>query len=278
MYHNVNTNPVYRKAVCQRRLTLRKVQRNQRLPRILPITVNSKRNRRRTPQRAPKTNHPEENSRHDPAIPLRRAPPKAHQPDRRRDRDRRRHDEPKLRLIDAAVAPRHEPDDDIADLACDGGAEDAADEGGDVDEAGAERGEVVGRLAAVDGRHGLGEDDEPADAEGVDERAPEDGGVGEEDEWPEGYFEPVVSTETTVPRLQGLEEGLGRLSAEVGCVALGAGGKRRRFLAEACCGAGDRRCRRWCSHGARCGGNGCRLYMFVLEVVRVRLFHAEVEG
>ena len=202
-----------------RQHTLGEIQRNQRLAGILPVAVDAKRDGGGTPQRAAKTNNAEENSRDYPPIPLSGAPSEAHEADASGDSDRNSHDESEFGLVDAAVSPAHEADDDVGDLACDGGAEDAADEGAEVDEAGAEGGEVVGVGGAVDAGDGFGEDDEPADAEGVDHRAPEHGRVGEEDEGPEGDVQPAVVAESAVPGFEGLRECLGRLGLEEGGVS-----------------------------------------------------------
>ncbi len=199
-----------------RQHTLGEIQRNQRLAGILPVAVDAKRDGGSTPQRAAKTDNAKEDGRNDPPIPLGRAPPEAHEADASGDSDRDSHDESELRFVDAAVAAAHEADDDVRDLAGDGGAEDAADEGAEVDEAGAEGGEVVGVGGAVDAGDGFGEDDEPADAEGIDHRAPEHGRVSEEDEGPEGDVQPAVVAETAVPGFEGLREGLGRLGLEEG--------------------------------------------------------------
>lgn len=209
-------------------LTLREIQRNERLACILPVAIHRKSNGSRAPQTAPETNNPKKHGRHDPGVALGGAPPEAHEADDRGEHDRDSHDEAELGLVDAAVAAAHVAHDDVGDLAGDGGAEDAAHKGGDVDEADAEGVEVVGRAVGVHARDRFGEHDQPADAEGVDEGRPEDGGVGEEDEGADGDFQPVLVAEAAVPGFERLAEGLGRLGAEEGCVA-GVGG-------HGCCG------------------------------------------
>ena len=131
-----------------------------------------------------------------------------------------RHDEAEFRLVDAAVLVGEEAHDDVGDFAGDGGAEHAAHEGGDVDQPGLEGGEVVGGAVLVDVRDGLGEDDEPADGEGVDERAPEDARVGEEDEGPEGHTEPVVLAQPAGEGSEGLDKGFFGLRLVVLCVVV----------------------------------------------------------
>ena len=192
----------------------RKVQRDERFAGILSITVDAERDSRGATERAAEADDAEEDGWHDPLVFLGRAPAEAHESDTSGECDWERHDEAELRLVDAAVPTRHVADDDVADFAGDGGAEDAADEGAQVDEAGAEGAEVVAFFGAVDVRDGFGEDDEPADAEGVDHRAPEHGRVGEEDEGPEGDVQPAVVAETAVPGLEGLGEGFGGLGFE----------------------------------------------------------------
>lgn len=200
-------------------LTLREIQGYEGFACILPIAVHRKSNRSRAAQTAPETDDAEEHRRHDPRVALGGTPPEAHEADDGGEHDGDGHDEAELRLVDATVAAAHEAHDDVADLPSDGRAEDAADEGGDVDEADAEGVEVVGFTVGVDAGDGFGEDDEPADAEGVDEGRPEDGGVGEEDEGADGDFQPVFVAEAAVPGFERLAEGLGGLGAEEGRVA-----------------------------------------------------------
>lgn len=209
-------------------LTLREIQSHEGFACILPIAVHRKSNRSRTAQTAPETDNPEEHGRHDPRVALGGTPPEAHEADHSGEHDGDGHDEAELGLVDAAVAAAHEAHDDVADLSSDGRAEDAADEGGDVDEADSEGVEVVGCAVGVDAGDGFGEDDEPADAEGVDEGGPEDGGVGEEDEGADGDFQPVFVAEAAVPGFEGLAEGLGGLGAEEGRIAGIAGCRCRR--------------------------------------------------
>lgn len=151
---------------------LAKIQRHQRLPGVKPVTIHSEGDGGGAAKRAPETDNAKEHGRHDPRVAFFSAPAKAHETRGGGEGDRRSHDEAELGLVDAAVAAGHALDDKVGGLAGDGGAEDAADERGDVDEAGGEGGEVVGVRGAVDGGDGFGEDDEPADGEGVDGRGP----------------------------------------------------------------------------------------------------------
>ena len=185
----------------------------------MPVAIDAEGDGRRTPQRAPETDNAKEDGRNNPPVPFGRAPPEAHEADTGSERDGNGHDESELGLVDAAIAPTHEADDDVADFSRDGGAEDAADEGAQIDEAGAEGAEVVGVGGAVDAGDGFGEDDKPADAEGVDHGAPEHGRVREEDEGPEGDVQPAVVPEAAVPRFESLPEGLWWLGFQVGRVA-----------------------------------------------------------
>lgn len=200
-------------------LTLREIQRHEGFACILPITIHRKSNRSGATQTAPETDDPEEHRGHDPRVALGGTPPEAHEADHSGEHDGDGHDEAELGLVDATVAAAHEAHDDVADFPCDGRAEDAAYKRGDVDEADAEGVEVVGCAVGVDAGDGFGEDDEPADAEGVDEGGPEDGGVGEEDEGADGDFQPVFVAEAAVPGFERLAEGLGGLGAEEGRVA-----------------------------------------------------------
>lgn len=181
----------------------------------MPVAVDTEGDGRGTAQRAAETDDAEEDGRDDPPVAFRRAPSEAHEAEGSGDGDWDGHDESEFRLVDAAVTAAHEADDDVGDLAGDGGAEDAADEGAQVDEAGAQGAEVVGVGGAVDAGDGFGEDDEPSDAEGVDHRAPEHGRVGKEDEGSEGDVQPAVVSEAAVPGFECLGEGFGRLSLEV---------------------------------------------------------------
>ncbi len=163
----------YENEVEEMRFTLGKIQRDQRLPRILTIAIHGKSDGRRASQRTAKTDDAKKQRRHDPIVPLLRAPPKTHQADDGRQGHRDRHDQPEFGLVDAAVPPTHEADDDVANFACDRCAQYAAYERGDVDEAGLEGGEIVAgfprRCAGfVDGSDGFGKDDQPADAQRVD--------------------------------------------------------------------------------------------------------------
>lgn len=211
-------------------LTFREIQSDEGFTCILPVTVHRKSDRSCAAETTPETDDPEEHRRHDPRVSLGGTPPEAHEADDGGDHDRDGHDEAELRLVDAAVAATHEAHDDIADFPCYGRAEYAAHERGDVDEADAEGVEVVGFLVGVDAGDGFREYDEPADAEGVDEGGPENGGVSEEDERADGDFQPVFVAETAVPGLEGLAERFDRLGAEEGCVA-GIAGRRCRLEA-----------------------------------------------
>ena len=198
-------------------LTLGEIQRHQRLARVLPIAIHAKRNRRRAPQTASKTNNPKKHRRHNPRVPLLRRPPKPHQPNHRAHHHRHHHDQPKLGLVHAIVAPTHPAHHEVRHLARHRGAEHAADERAQVDEPRAERREVV-RIVPVDGRHGLRQHDQPADAERVHHRGPQDSGVGEQDEGPYCCFPPLVLVEPAAPGLEGLGVGFRGLRAERGRV------------------------------------------------------------
>lgn len=172
------------------------VQTDQRLARILSIAVHGKRDRRRATETTSETDDAEEDRRHDPGVPLFCGPAETPEPGGRGERNRQGHDEAEFGLVDAVVVARHVADDDVGELACDCRAQDAADEGGEVDEACLDCGEAVGvGRRAVDCAYGFGEDDQPADGERVDGRGPEDCWVREEDEGPQRDADPGVGRE-----------------------------------------------------------------------------------
>jgi len=67
-------------------------------------------------------------------------------------------------------------------LACDSSSDDAANKWRKIDQAGLEGCEIVRLLIPVDCCDRFGEHDEPTDGQGIDEGAPENGGVRKKDE------------------------------------------------------------------------------------------------
>ena len=104
----------------------------------------------------------------------------AHGPEHDDDEDER---QAELGLVDAAVPPRERQADVVVQRARDDLAEDGEDEGGQGDQAGLGDGEVVRGLDEDDAVDDA-EDDDPRQGRAVDEEAPEDGRVEEEDEGP----------------------------------------------------------------------------------------------
>lgn len=180
---------------------LAKVQRHERLAGVLPVAIDAEGDRRGGAERAAKRHDAEEHSRHDPGVVHVGGPAEADQAEQRGDGDRDDHDEAELRLVQAAVAAGHSLDDDVADFSRDGGAEDAADERGHVDEPCRERAELIVALA-VDDSHALGDDDEPADGAGVDGRGPEHGRVRVQDEGARRRLPPLVLVDAAVVDLE----------------------------------------------------------------------------
>lgn len=189
------------------------LETDQRLSSILSIAVHSERNGSRATQSAPETRNPKEHRRYNPSVVFARRPPKTHKSYSRRQKHRDGHDESKLRFVDTAVFARHVSHNEVANLSGDGSAKDAADEGADVDETGLDGAEIVGVAATVDGGYRFGEDDQPADAEGVNGGAPEDARVREENKGAGSNAEPVVVVEASAVGFKGLDEGFRRRQA-----------------------------------------------------------------
>lgn len=140
---------------------LAEVQCDEGLARVLAVAVHAEGDGGGGAEGAAKGDDAEEDGRHDPGVALLGGPAEAHEPDDGGDGYGEGEDEAEFRLVQTAVASGHVADDDVADLAGDGGSQDAADEGGEVDQSCGEGREVVCVAAAVDNCHGLGEDDEP---------------------------------------------------------------------------------------------------------------------
>ncbi|KAK5632388.1 hypothetical protein RRF57_008102 [Xylaria bambusicola] len=115
---------------------LAEVERYKRLARILSVAVDAEGDSGRGPQRAPEGHNAEENGRHDPGILDLCGPSEPDKSDDSSDGDRDGHDESELGLVQTTVPPSHRFDDYITDSARNARAQNAADEWGDVDEAG----------------------------------------------------------------------------------------------------------------------------------------------
>ncbi|KAL5868678.1 hypothetical protein ACKVWC_011602 [Pyricularia oryzae] len=199
-----------------------KVERDERLARVLPVAVDAKGDRRRAAQAAAEADDAEENGRHHVVVAFLRAPAKTHQSHDGRDADGESHDEPELGLVQAAVAPGHGLDENVRHLARDCRAQNAADKGREVDETDSERVKVVVFFTVDDG-HRLGDDDQPADRARVHGRRPENGRVAEQDKRAECDLEPPVIVEPAVPRAELLDKGLGFALTPVVRVDVGRG-------------------------------------------------------
>ena len=182
------------------------VQGDERLTGVLSVRVDGESDAGGGTQRAAERDYAKEDGRNDPVVFLFHAPAKAHESRDSGDGDRDRHDETKFWLVDAAVLARHVADDEVGDFSCDRGADDAANERADVDEADLEGREVVAVAVFVDVADGLGEDDEPADRHGVDERAPHDARISEQEEGSDSDTPPAVVADPSVPHFQLLSE------------------------------------------------------------------------
>ncbi len=148
---------------------LAEVERHERLSGVLSVAVHAKGDSRRGAERAPERDDAEEHRRHDPGVLRVGGPSEPDQPEHGGDGDGDGHDQSELGFVEAAVSPSHRLDDDVADFPGDGRAQDTADEGCYVDEAGGQSAESVIPFAVDDG-DAFGNDDQPAHGAGVDGR------------------------------------------------------------------------------------------------------------
>ena len=90
---------------------LAEVERDERLARVLSVTVHAKSNCSGRAERTAEGDDAEEDSRHDPEVAFLGRPAEAHKTDGCTDGNGYGHDEAELGFVDAAISTSHVPND-----------------------------------------------------------------------------------------------------------------------------------------------------------------------